>query len=202
MKKKNMVIIGVIALILVVAVGYAIFSDTLTINGSATAKGDFSLSYECNISDDSNNKENDSCEVKGNEVITKSVLSKPTDQESYEITITNTGTIPAILKEVQSPNNYNQDGSDTGDEMYVNTENLLGAVYYGIQGEDDSTGIWGDSAMQDANITLQPGEKLKIAVIHTWVDSDMMSLESQPELPAEGATLTYNLKFKFQQVEN
>ena len=47
MKKKNMIIIGVISLILVVAVGYAIFSDTLTINGSATAKGDFSITTTC-----------------------------------------------------------------------------------------------------------------------------------------------------------
>ena len=44
MKKKNMIIIGVIALILAVSVGYALFSDTLTINGTATAQGDFSFS--------------------------------------------------------------------------------------------------------------------------------------------------------------
>ena len=52
MKKKNMVIIGVIALILAVSVGYALFSDTLTINGTATAKGDFNLSYACEFVDE------------------------------------------------------------------------------------------------------------------------------------------------------
>ena len=44
MKNKNMIIIGVIAILLTVAVGYALFSDTLTINGTATAQGDFSFS--------------------------------------------------------------------------------------------------------------------------------------------------------------
>ena len=52
MKKKNMIIIGVIALILAVSVGYALFSDTLTINGTATAKGDFNLSYACEFVDE------------------------------------------------------------------------------------------------------------------------------------------------------
>ena len=47
MKKKNMIIIGVIALILAVSVGYALFSNTLTINGSATAKGDFNMTMTC-----------------------------------------------------------------------------------------------------------------------------------------------------------
>ena len=44
MSKKRNIIIGVIALLLVVSVGYALFSDTLTINGTATAQGDFSFS--------------------------------------------------------------------------------------------------------------------------------------------------------------
>ena len=44
MSKKRNVIIGVIALLLLVSVGYALFSDTLNINGTATAKGDFSFS--------------------------------------------------------------------------------------------------------------------------------------------------------------
>ncbi len=47
MNKKKGIIIGVLAVALVMVVGYALFSDTLTINGTATAKGEFALSVTC-----------------------------------------------------------------------------------------------------------------------------------------------------------
>ena len=43
MNKKKGIIIGVLAIALVMVVGYALFSDTLTINGTATAQGDFDM---------------------------------------------------------------------------------------------------------------------------------------------------------------
>ena len=43
MNKKKGIIMGVLSLALVVVVGYAIFSDTLTISGTATAQGDFAF---------------------------------------------------------------------------------------------------------------------------------------------------------------
>lgn len=46
MKKQNIAIIGVIAFVLAVAVGYALFSQTLTINGTATAKGSFDVVFQ------------------------------------------------------------------------------------------------------------------------------------------------------------
>ena len=42
-KNKNKILIGCLALLLVMAVGYALFSETITINGTATAKGDFNM---------------------------------------------------------------------------------------------------------------------------------------------------------------
>ena len=45
MKKQNIVIIAVIALVLVLAVGYALFSETLTINGTATASANFDIEF-------------------------------------------------------------------------------------------------------------------------------------------------------------
>lgn len=46
MKKQSIAIIGVIAFVLAVAVGYALFSETLTINGTATAKGSFDYEFK------------------------------------------------------------------------------------------------------------------------------------------------------------
>lgn len=45
MKKQNMVIVGVIALVLALAVGYALFSETLTINGTAKASAEFDVEF-------------------------------------------------------------------------------------------------------------------------------------------------------------
>ena len=45
MKKQNIAIIGVIAFVLAISVGYALFSQTLTINGTATAKGSFDVQF-------------------------------------------------------------------------------------------------------------------------------------------------------------
>ena len=201
MKKKNMIIIGVIALILVVAVGYAIFSDTLTINGSATAQGDFSLSYSCEIDESSANKESAKCKVDGSNIEMKSSFLKPNEGTIFHVTVTNDGSIPAVLKEVTSPNNKGMDFKTEGDASYVDTDYSL-AAYYGVTEEGEETGKTGDSEVSNANITLQPGENIDITVIHSWVDSDMLGLPSQPELPAEGATLTYNLTFKFEQAQN
>ena len=47
MKSKNNILVGCLALLLVLSVGYALFSETVTINGTATAKGDFSLKVSC-----------------------------------------------------------------------------------------------------------------------------------------------------------
>ncbi len=43
MNKQKGIIIGVLALMVTMMVGYAIFSETITINGTATAKGDFNI---------------------------------------------------------------------------------------------------------------------------------------------------------------
>ena len=47
LSKNNKILIGCLALLLVMSVGYALFSDTITINGSATAKGEFKLTTTC-----------------------------------------------------------------------------------------------------------------------------------------------------------
>lgn len=113
MKKKNMIIIGVIALILAVSVGYALFSDTLTINGSATAKGDFSISAACtpglthdefltsntmgSAPKQDNNYSNDSCSVSDNKVTYSAELLQPGAVRNFTVKITNTGSINATM---------------------------------------------------------------------------------------------------------
>ena len=47
MNKQKKVIIAVLTLVVTMMVGYALFSEALTINGTATAKGDFSITATC-----------------------------------------------------------------------------------------------------------------------------------------------------------
>ena len=110
MKKKNMIIIGVIALILVVAVGYALFSDTLTINGSATAKGDFNMTMTCQpgldtsiasaedlIMNEDNGYENDQCSVDNKTMTFSTDLKYPGAQRTFTVKMKNEGSIDAYL---------------------------------------------------------------------------------------------------------
>ena len=46
MNKQNKIIVGVVALILALTVGYAIFSQSLIINGTAKASANFGLIFE------------------------------------------------------------------------------------------------------------------------------------------------------------
>lgn len=114
MKKQNIAIIGVVAFILAVAVGYALFSETLTINGTATAKGDFNVEFTevgeitsegytataaegqtqpaeiAVISDDKNTL-----------TVTVNKLDYPGAYVEIPVTITNKGSIPAKLKNIK-----------------------------------------------------------------------------------------------------
>ena len=104
MKKQNIAIIGVVALVLAIAVGYALFSETITINGTATAKGNFDMDITAAevsvekgstgataiIADDQNSLE-----------ITVPRLEYPGAYVEIPVTVTNNGSITALLKEIK-----------------------------------------------------------------------------------------------------
>lgn len=109
MKKQNIAIIGVIAFVLAVAVGYALFSQTLTINGTATAKGSFDVQFTqvgqatsvgyTKVASESA----DLARISENGTtltITVNKLDYPGAYVEIPVTIQNKGTIPAKLKEI------------------------------------------------------------------------------------------------------
>lgn len=115
MKKQNIAIIGVVAFILAVAVGYAIFTDTLTIKGTATAKGDFDVEFtsvgeitkvgytETNDDNGDGTAANIAVidEKKNKLTIIVNKLDYPGAYVEIPVTITNKGSIPAILKSIE-----------------------------------------------------------------------------------------------------
>ena len=117
MKKQNIVIIGVIVFALAVAVGYALFKQTLTINGTATARGNFDVEFtsigeitKSGYTDaTSQNGANIATIEEGKKALTITVnkLDYPGAYVEIPVTITNKGSIPAKLKSIE------QTGLDT-----------------------------------------------------------------------------------------
>ena len=109
MKKQNIAIISVVALILAVAVGYALFSEKLTINGTATAKGDFDVEFT-SVGTPTCSGFSGTCEAatlgtisddKNTLTITVNKLQYPGAYVEIPVTVTNKGSIPAVLKSIE-----------------------------------------------------------------------------------------------------
>lgn len=101
MKKQSIAIIGVIAFVLAVAVGYALFSEKLTIDGTATAKGDFDVEFT-SVGTPTCSGFSGSCEAatlgtisddKNTLTITVNKLQYPGAYVEIPVTVTNKGSI-------------------------------------------------------------------------------------------------------------
>ena len=118
LSKNNKILIGCLALLLVMSVGYALFSDTITINGSATAKGDFEITTEVvdlnnyfnltgGVSVSGGVVENPTISVVDNKVISSVTFGAPGSHQYFGIKMKNTGSIPATLSSIiDKTNNY------------------------------------------------------------------------------------------------
>lgn len=109
--KKSKIILGCLAFLLALSVGYALFSDTINVSGKATAKASFDISATCTkglaselktdevyISDEKEHGySNESCTVNGNNVTINVNLDYPTARRYYTIKFTNNGTLPAAI---------------------------------------------------------------------------------------------------------
>ena len=111
--KKALIVILIISL-LILAIGYAVFSETLTILGTANAKGTFDLEFQNaeivkNIGAD---KEKTTAEISADKnTLTVNVadLAYPGAGVEFSVDIVNVGTMPAEVRAV-TPNNIT--GSD------------------------------------------------------------------------------------------
>ncbi len=204
MNKKKGIIIGIFALVVTMIIGYAYFSKNIEIKGTAKASGSFDLDYTCEYY--GGDGPSGTCKVEGNTITTTSNMTKPGDNSRFTITITNNGTIPAVLKTVDSPNNYDvsklfNDGElVAGDSGYVDRVNLL-VAYYDIAASDGGEAMFSDSAVEAANITIQPGESLRGHVDYAWFDSAVLGME-QPKLPEGGVNMEYSVTLGFEQAHS
>lgn len=108
-RSKGYLIAVLVIFILALAAGYAAFVDTLTITGTANAKGNFDLKFtKCEITGAVGvNEENTTAEItEEGDLLTVNVadLAFPGAGVQFDTTITNVGTIPAKIKSVTPTN--------------------------------------------------------------------------------------------------
>ena len=101
MNKQNKIIVGVIALVLALTVGYALFNSSLTINGTAKASGEFAIKFKEVGEIRESGSKGATAEITGsnNEVLTVNVpnLEYPTSYVEIPVTVVNDGTIDGKL---------------------------------------------------------------------------------------------------------
>ena len=130
-KTRNKIFVGCLALLLVMVAGYALFSQNLTINGTAKAQGDFSLAITCQTGIPENLVESaklmthwvnengyydDSCTVSGNIINYQASFKYPGARRYFTIKVKNTGSVTAI-----QPYENGNNGSLEGKEVCIDT---------------------------------------------------------------------------------
>ncbi len=112
MKKQNIIIVSIIALILVVAIGYALFAEALNIKGTATAQGNLEVKFteigeitKVGYTDVNGIGDEGIAEIKTidgiNTVEIKvNKLDYPGAYVVIPVTITNVGSVNAIVREI------------------------------------------------------------------------------------------------------
>ena len=111
MNKGNKILIGILAFVLVCVVGYALFSENITVTGTATASGDWGITATCQAgisnevataADEFYYKEGgyseDTCNVTdGTKVSFNTNLLYPSAARHFTVKFTNTGNVNATI---------------------------------------------------------------------------------------------------------
>ena len=175
MNKKNKILVGCLALLLALSAGYALFSDTITINGTATAKGNFDITATCQTGISSKlgtveslglqaegGYENDTCSVVDDTVSLETDFLYPGARRYFTVKFTNNGSIDAILKdqnfteteELCVADNMNGENKECKSQSNANSfVNIKGysanLIYNAIAIEDPNGNILTESEMTE-----------------------------------------------------
>ena len=203
MNKKKKVIIGVLALALVMVVGYAILSDTLTINGTATAQGDFAfeITTQKEVFDDvkssnmyavlnnygstgdvdlanavSSNVDS-SITNTSNTVTYSANLKQPGQRQYFTVKVTNTGSIPIVLDIYNG--NVNIETSITGNLLMDDGNTFdVNEIMNVVEGHGEN--IYGFSGADALNVDLLKLNLVNLSDI--YVSKEIYDeLEADPE---------------------
>ena len=194
-KRKNKILIGCLALLLVMTVGYALFSENITINGTATAKGEFDINASCQpgLIEDLKTKlglpsdggyRNDTCTANNNEVNLSTVLDYPTAIRYFTIKLTNDGTIDAKISAdaILDLENFKKQpfcliDKQTNEETCSEASVEDSVAFEPIGVEDENSNIYSidDEEIADftdgnGTIIIKPNQSLFVLAILNWLD--------------------------------
>ncbi|MBQ6477081.1 MAG: hypothetical protein IJI43_01410 [Bacilli bacterium] len=186
--KQNVVIVALIIVILLMSIGFAVYSRTLNINGAATFKGSkWSVHF---VQDSYHIRENsvtaDSVSL-NNTMLTYSVtLQEPGDKYEYYVDIINDGTLPAQLNTVTTT------VLTEAQSKYMDIEMTYNPNKNNVAYEDFGNG----------NITLNPPILLATNVTARLnVKVEYKEDVEQEFLPEEDATITLTTNLNYVQNE-
>ena len=112
-QKKYLILGSLCALVLTLAVGYAAFQSILKINGTTNISSDWDVritAIEKTAGVGATDKEAPTYDnTKGLSATFNTNLTSPGDYATYKITITNNGSLDAVLKTITIPENTNND---------------------------------------------------------------------------------------------
>ena len=169
MNKSNKILIGVLSFVVVCVVGYALFSETITVTGTATASGDFSFEKKCFAGDSRNVYQDlkqggygtESCTVNGDTVSISSELLYPSAQRLYTIEMKNTGAIDGMVKvnEALFPDQASTlQIKSVSLELYNKSDDTLYKTYNYLT--DDTPGDYGETFPVHLALLTKEGQLL------------------------------------------
>ena len=200
MSKNNKIFFVILTFVVSIMIGYALFSETVTLSGTATAQGQFKITTTCNpgvsglyatqlgfdIASDlpEGGYEEEYCTVNGSDVLFGSNLLYPTAQRFFTIKIKNTGSINVLLdpeKDLiieEGEVCADTDGNGTYEECLDASELPDSYKFVNLNNEsltplDPSNQVPADESeylTEDGYLILKPNYSLMFLVYTTWPD--------------------------------
>ena len=188
-KTRNKIFVGCLALLLVMVAGYALFSQNLTINGTAKAQGEFSLTTTCTpgILDEIKNYDadygsqsgysNDSCSAENDTVTFHADLAYPTARRYFTVKVVNTGTVTAVDESLEVINYPIVNPVENKDCQYNSSDDSLVRCYNPNGNDTNNSKTKYIKKTKNGEIsylknldklTLEPGDTFYIALGITW----------------------------------
>lgn len=208
--KQNKIIIAALVLLVVLSIGYALFSDSVKIQGSATAKGDFQITSSCDLGfpaflEEQIGSENlppqggynsEYCDVNGTEVTYGAIFEYPTAARTFTTTMENTGTIPA---KVNLENGIVMESTITfGGEAYEHSGFVDDFVmFFRLDGQlyMDIEEVPAENVDDEGSVIVNPGDSIIYIVDASWDSLFSGDAHNNVEL-----TSINKLKVNFEQV--
>lgn len=197
-KGKNRIFVACLIILLLLSVGYSIFTESLTIGGTVSASADMDVNINCSkgaldifdsIKAQGGYKE-DTCTINDNLVSMGVSLNYPTALRYFTVTISNNSLIDVAIPVADYKNDgaitvYNGDESvyetaEFGSNEYTDLEGKLinfsisDVVFTDEEGNELETSIIikTDSTTNEQYYLLTPGESMNVLYNATWINND------------------------------